>query len=136
MADTEEWFPQGSGLASFLNSYTNDQFIHPNTRNLLCVDDLCIVFQKQSFEEVEISLTNAVGGLIPYYHLQTNPGKIQNSAFHLLNRETDHQLKINFVWKTIRVHFQAPVYLGVTLDHIARRTLQRPKPRLDQETTF
>ena len=60
--------PQGSVLAPLLfNIYTNDQPVHPNTRSFLYADDLCIATQKQSFEEVEKNIGDALAGLTPYY---------------------------------------------------------------------
>ena len=83
--------PQGSVLALLLfNIYTNDQPVHPNTRSFLYADDLCIATQKQSFEEVEKTLCDALAGLTPYYaakHLRANPEKTQISTFHLKNRD-------------------------------------------------
>ena len=59
--------PQGSVLAPLLfNIYTNEQPVHPNTRSFLYADDLCIATQKQSFEEVEKTLGDALAGLTPY----------------------------------------------------------------------
>ena len=78
--------PQGSVLAPLLfNIYTNDQPVHTNTRRFLYADDLCIATQKQSFEEVEKTLGDALAGLTPYYaanHLRANPEKTQLSTFH------------------------------------------------------
>ncbi|XP_030839466.1 uncharacterized protein LOC756419 [Strongylocentrotus purpuratus] len=111
--------PQGSVLAPLLfNVYTNDQPIHPNTRSFLYADDLCIATQNQSFVKLEESLSDALAGLIPYYatnHLRANPDKTQISAFHLKNRDANHQLRISWYGKRLK-HTPNPVYLGVTLD--------------------
>ena len=65
-------------------STLNDQPVHPNTRSFLYADDLCIATQKQSFEEVENTLDDALAGLTPYYaanHLRANPEKTKISTF-------------------------------------------------------
>ena len=74
--------------------------------------------QKQSFEEVEKTLGDALAGLTPYYaanHLMANPEKTQISTFHLKNR--DAQRELNVVWHgKLLTNSHKPVYLGVTLD--------------------
>ena len=80
--------PQGSVLAPLLfNIYTNDQPVHPNTRSFLYADDMCIAKQKQSFEEVEKTLGDALAGLTPYYaanHIEPPQGKSrENPDKHL-----------------------------------------------------
>ena len=109
--------------------YTNDQHFHPNTRSFLYADDLCIATQKQSFEEVEQTLADALAGLTPYYaanHLRANPEKTQISTFHLKNRDAQRELKV--VWHgKLLAYSHKLVYLGITLyrcitytDHIAK----------------
>uniref|UniRef100_A0A3Q2XML3 Reverse transcriptase domain-containing protein n=1 Tax=Hippocampus comes TaxID=109280 RepID=A0A3Q2XML3_HIPCM len=98
--------PQGSVLAPLLfNIYTNDQPTQPDTRRFLYVDDLCIASQKSTFEAVEVSLSNALDLLIPYYsinHLRANPGKTQICAFHLKNREAERKLQISWYGKRLQ----------------------------------
>uniref|UniRef100_A0A3Q2YP85 Reverse transcriptase domain-containing protein n=1 Tax=Hippocampus comes TaxID=109280 RepID=A0A3Q2YP85_HIPCM len=107
--------PQGSVLAPLLfNIYTNDQPTQPDTRRFLYADDLCIASQKSTFEAVEVSLSNALDLLIPYYsinHLRANPGKTQICAFHLKNREAERKLQISWYGKRLQPHPLAfPLY--------------------------
>ena len=82
------------------NIYTNGHPVHTNTRSFLYADDLFIATQKQSFEEVEQTLGDAIAGLISYYaanHLRANPEKTQIiSTFHLKKRDSQRDLKV--VW--------------------------------------
>ena len=86
---------------------------------ILYADDLCIATQKQSFEEVEKTLGDALAGLTPYCavnHLRANPEKTQIGTFHLKNRDAQRELKV--VWHgKLLTYSHKPVYLGVTLDH-------------------
>ena len=76
--------------------HINDKPVHPNTRSFLNADDLCIATQKQSFEEVEHTLGEALACLTPYYavtHLRANPEKTHISIFHLKNRDAQREPK-------------------------------------------
>ena len=98
--------------------YTHDQHVRPNIRSFLYADDLCIATQKQSFEEVEKTLGDALAGLIPYYaakRLRANPEKTQISTLHLKNRDAQRDLKVVWPGKLL-AYSHKPVYLGVTLD--------------------
>ncbi|KAJ8710342.1 hypothetical protein PYW07_009708 [Mythimna separata] len=79
--------PQGSVLAPTLfNIYTNDQPSTQHTERFLYADDLALAAQSFSFEEVEITLTQALESLGMYYDnnaLRPNPSKTQSCAFHL-----------------------------------------------------
>ena len=109
---------QGSVLAPLCSTCTNDQPVHTNTMSFLYADDLCIATPKQSFEEVEKTLGDALAGLTPYYavnHLRANPEKTQISTFHLKNQDAQRELKV--VWHgKLLAYSRKPVYLGVTLD--------------------
>ena len=94
-ADRRMAFHKAASL--LFNIYTNDQPVHPNTRSFLYADDLCIATQKQSFEDVEKTLGDALAGLTPYNaanHLRANPEKTQISTFHLKNRDAQRELKV------------------------------------------
>ena len=119
MAQTEEWpSTRQRPCPSVVQHKTNDQPVHPKTRSFLYADDMCIATQKQSFEEVEKILGDALAGLTPYYaanHPRANPEKTQISTFHLKNRYAQHELKV--VWHgKLLAYSRKPVYLGVTLD--------------------
>ena len=119
------WRRQKNGLSPssvlaplLFNIYTNDLPFHPNTRSFLYADDMCIATQKQSFEEVEKTLGDALAGLTPYYaanHLRANPEKTQTSTFYLKNRDAQRELKV--VWHgRLLAYSHKPIYIGVTLD--------------------
>ncbi|KAL1448195.1 hypothetical protein WDU94_012261, partial [Cyamophila willieti] len=110
---------QGSVLAPVLfNMYTNDQPIHPETRQFTYADDTAIAGQGTTFEEVEGKVTRALDKLALYYEnnqLKPNPSKTEVCAFHLKNAEAQRKLKIS--WKGQELHHNFnPKYLGVTLD--------------------
>ena len=111
-------FHKAASLPLLFNIYTNDQPFHPNTRSFLYADDMCIATQKQSFEEMEKTLGDALAGLTPYYaanHLRANPEKTQISTFYLKNRDAQRELKV--VWHgKLLAYSHKPTYLGVTLD--------------------
>ena len=100
--------PRGSVLAPMLfNIYTNDQPIHPDTRNFIC-----------DFNNIEASLTSALSTMTTYYdtnQLRANPSKAHVCAFQLRNREAKREL--NVVWNGTRLsNTTTPVYLGIYLD--------------------
>ena len=71
--------PQGSVLSPTLfNIYTNDQPILDDTRSFIYGDDLCIIAQYPTFQEVEQKIEEALGELTHYYRsnsLRANPDK-------------------------------------------------------------
>ena len=95
--------PQGSVLAPLLfNIYTNDQPIHPGTKSYLYADDLCIASQKQSFEDVEKALGDALAGLAPYYaanHLRANPEKNPTQRLPPEEQSCRQATESQMVWK-------------------------------------
>ena len=119
MAQTEEWpSTRQRPCPSVVQHNTNDQPVHPKTRSFLYADDLCIATQKQSIEEVEKIIGDALAGLTPYYaanHLRANPEKTEISTFHLKNRDAQRELKV--VWHgKLLAYSRKSVYIGVTLD--------------------
>ena len=99
MAQTEEWPPTRQRPCPSVCSTYNDQPVHPTTRSFLYADYLCIATQKQSFDEVDTTLGDALADLSPYYaanHLRANPEKTKISNFHLKNRDAQRELKV--VW--------------------------------------
>jgi len=89
--------PQGSVLAPTLfNIYTNDQPTNLNTKHFLYADDLAITFQKDTFEEVEKTLTLALKEMSTYYkenHLRPNPNKTQTCFFSLKKQKCKQRTK-------------------------------------------
>ena len=111
--------PQGSVLSPTLfNIYTNDQPILDGTRSFIYADDLCVIAQYPTFQEVEQQIEEALGELTHYYRsnsLRANPDKTQVTAFHLRNREAKRSLQVS--WNGVDLeNTNTPKYLGVTLD--------------------
>ena len=90
--------PQGSLLSTVLfNVYTNNQSVQNETRSFIYADGLCIGTQRNTFEQIETILTEALQNLGKYYetiHLRANPDKTQTCAFHLKYREASRKLNI------------------------------------------
>ena len=119
--------PRGSVLSPTLfNIYTNDQPILDGTRSFIYADDLCIICQYPTFQEVEQIIEEALGELTHYYRsnsLRVNPDKTQVTAFHLRDREGKRSLQVS--WNGVDMeNTDTPKYLGVTLD----RTLSYKTP--------
>ena len=99
-------------------SIQNDQPEFQGVRRFVYADDLCIVTQSRSFEEIEDRLSRTLTSLSVYYkkwHLNANPGKTQVCAFHLNNHQVNRKLKITWENKELVTNPHL-VYLGVTLD--------------------
>ena len=98
MEETEERLAQGSVLSPvFLNIYTNDQPIYPETLSFINADDLCVTSQYPSFTEVEETIEDGLEEITQYYRsnsLRANPDKTQVTACHLRNKEAKRSLKV------------------------------------------
>lgn len=110
--------PQGSVLAPKLfNLYTADA---PATtsKKIKYADDEVLVYEADSFNELENVLTADLEVMSKYYkdwRLTPNLAKSEVSVFHLNNREADRTLNVSF--NGVRLwHNPNPVYLGLKLD--------------------
>ena len=85
---------------------------------IIYADDLCIATQRNTFEQTETILTEALQNLGKYLeknHFRANPNKTQTCAFDLKNREA--RMKLNITWYNNQLeHVPNHVYLGVILD--------------------
>ena len=81
-------------------------------------DDLAILLQKKSWEDIEGGLTADMTILSTYlenWRLKLSIAKTMSSVFHLHNKEANRE--INITVNGNRLQFQsAPTYLGVKLD--------------------
>lgn len=50
------------------------------------------------------------------WRLNSNPAKTETCAFHLYNKQSNKELKVQFKDMTVR-HNASPKYFGMTLDH-------------------
>lgn len=69
-------------------------------------------------EDVGVSVSDVLCGLIPFYasnYLRATPDKTQRCAFHIENREANHQLQIKWYGKRLQ-HTTKQVQIGVTVD--------------------
>ena len=101
-----------------LSYFSNDQYVHNETRSCIYAYDLCIATQRSTFEKTETIPTEALHNLGEYYetnHFHANSDKTQTRAFHPKNREASRKLTITWYNKHLE-HIPDPVYLGVTLD--------------------
>ncbi|KAL4088598.1 hypothetical protein QTP88_023687 [Uroleucon formosanum] len=110
--------PQGSILSPVLfNVYTAD-IVKTNSRKFIYADDICIVKQGKTFEEIENNLGKDLAKIQKYlktWHLILNASKSAAIAFHLNNREANYKIKINVNGEFIP-NEDSPRYLGVKLD--------------------
>ena len=103
---------------TLLNIYTDDQPILDGTRSFIYADDLCIIAQYPTFQEVEQKIEEALGELTHYYisnNLRENSNKTQVTAFQLRNREAKRSLQVS--WNGVDLeNADTQKYVGVTLD--------------------
>ena len=120
--ERSKWRKQKNGLRVLslilFNIYTNDQPIEDGTRNFIYADDLCFAAQYSSFTEVETTIGDALDELTQYYRsnsLRANPYKTQVTAFHLMDKEANRSLKVE--WNRTKLeNTPHPKYLSVTLN--------------------
>jgi len=87
-------------------------------RKFIYADDVALVTQATSFEEIESVLNADVAKVKKYFqkwHLKLNPNKSVICAFHLNNRETSRTLSIVIEDQKITTE-EAPKYLGVRMN--------------------
>ena len=116
--------PQGGVLSpTLLNIYTNDQPILDGT-SFIYADDLCIIAQYHTFQEVEQIIEEALGELTHYYgsnRLRANPDKTQVTAFHLRNKRGQEVATSSMEWNVwiIVLHDNPPniLLLSKTIKH-------------------
>ncbi|VVC42620.1 Reverse transcriptase domain [Cinara cedri] len=109
---------QGSILSPILfNVYTAD-IIRTNSRKLIYADDIGIVKQGKTFEEIEYNLGKDLAKIQKYlktWYLILNASKSISIAFHLNNREANYKIMVN-VNEEVIPNEDFPRYLGVKLD--------------------
>jgi len=110
--------PQGSVLTPLLfNIYTSDM---PTTVSRKCAfaDDLAIMNANGHWQTVEVVLSKdmaTIGKYLQTWKLKLSTTKTVYVVFHLNNKETKCELKVNFNNETLPFCSE-PKYLGVTLD--------------------
>jgi|UniRef100_A0A2S2QPE9 hypothetical protein len=110
--------PQGAVLSPMLfNIYTADMN-DTVSRKFIYADDVALVTQATSFEEIESVLNVDVARLKNFFqkwYLKLNPNKSVTCIFHLNNREANRTLSIVADDQKITTE-GTPKYLGVRLD--------------------
>lgn len=110
--------PQGSVLSQILfNAYTAD-ITRTISRKFIYADDVRLVAQAGTFEEVENIMNDDLAKKHTFYkswHLTLNPDKSAATVFHLSNREANRKLNLVVNGNLIPTE-NAPKYLGIKLD--------------------
>ena len=112
---------QGSVLAPLLfNIYTNEKPTPLETQRFIYADDLALIAQNHSFENIETTHSNTLEEMSIYYKdnwLKPNPNKTQACTFHLKNKEAKRKIRV--IWEGVEIeNIEYPKFLGVTLDRI------------------
>jgi len=110
--------PQGSVLSPILfNTYTVD-ITRTISRKFIYADDVGLVAQAGTFEEVENILNVDLAKIHAYFkswHLTLNPSKSAAIVFHLSNRKANRKLNLVVDGNSIPTE-NTPKYLGIKLD--------------------
>ena len=126
--------PQGSVLVPFLfNIYISD-LPTAVSKKYTYVDDLAIMHADGDWQAVEGVLTKDMATISEYLQtrkLKLSTTKTVSAAFHLNNKETKWELKVNYNNETLPFCFE-PKYLRVTLDRSLtyRRQLESLRKKL------
>ena len=110
--------PQGSVLAPLLfNIYISDRPTTISRKNAYA-DDLALMHADRDWQAVEGALSNdmeTLGEYLQTWKLKLSTTKTVSAIFHLNNKESKRELKVNFN-NDILPFCSEPKYLGVTLD--------------------
>jgi len=110
--------PQGSALSPTLfNVYTADM-TETKSRKFMYADDIGLIAQCNSFEQLEDTLNEYLKILQNYFlqwYLTLNANKTTAVTFHLYNREAKRELQLK-IGDTNISNEECPKYLGVKLD--------------------
>lgn len=103
-------------------------------------DDVCLVAQAGTFEELENILNKDLAKVHTFFkswHLTLNPGKSTSIVFHLNNREASRKLNLVVDGNTISTE-NAPKYLGIKLDRklTFKQHLEDVKVKLKKRETI
>ena len=106
--------PQGSMLApTLLNIYISDLF-QTTSQQYGYAADLVLLFSDGNWSRVEEGLTSDIAAISEYlklWRLKLSMGKIPATAFHLANKDANHQLKISLgarITTAIQSHTNIP----------------------------
>ncbi|KAL4104035.1 hypothetical protein QTP88_019348 [Uroleucon formosanum] len=126
--------PQGSVLSPTLfNVYTADIEV-TNSRKFIYADDIGLVAQGKTFEQLKETLNKDLDTLQNYFknwHLNLNANETTAVAFHLNNHEANRELKLKIGGVNI-ANEECPRYFGIKLDRALtfRQQLETTKNKI------